>query len=869
MRHAAPFLLLVACQPLTLDAPEPYAKVIFNPSAGEIPFPSDLLRDEATGTLDLPVDGDLTEADRAFRRWLNTRDAFPALLPASATFSDAVDPTTVNADTVQVYRQTDVLVRVDVALALDEAGTTLSIPTPLGGWDAGARYAVVITDGVRTVDGEEVGPDATFWYLRQTTDLTAHPNAFPGDTPAEKADTAAALEHVRQGLTPWFDAIAIPRDDVSVLWTWSVSEDTTVAMDRDTLRVPLPFDLLIDPETELVTLTADPEDTELEADAKLVANTLNGFGVSSDMYFDLTRGVDPATANEDTVQLWKLSDPPEQVPVTVHVLNEEGEAPCQTSPPADDCTHVFLSLPLDQIPLDLGTTYAVVVTRAVTDLAGRPLAAMPLGAYLMLDTELTDGYDSLLTGIDKPTADRLEAARRDLDPLLDELDRTTVAAAWPFTTMDPTGTLEHWANFANDKRLDTAPEVYWRRPPTSLIGDDAISELFPGFANPGELVYVGRTTGIKEIVSGVIRGPNFLDKGTRRWREPYNTQFLPFWAAVPEGLAPNQPAGVVIFGHAIVTDRRFMITVAGELAKRGFVTIAIDFPFHGERIACVEDSLVAIPNFIPPSVQPLIPSNWLGQADFTAPLIRLPPCASGPDATCGPNGECLGPNGQPEDFNNFPIIDMQPASGAAFLDTKDLPHIPDHFHQALVDLSVLMHSIQTEDWDTVLRQDIAPSQVFFAGQSLGSIIGATWVASQRNVDRAVFNVPGSNLVELFRNSIYFKPQIDEYFESLGLEEGSFEQRRLVAVATWLVDSVDPHTVAHRFAERDVEGLIQIARVDDNTGDLIIPNFTTENLARVSGLPMTAYPTVLHADLIVPLIGDAMLDEMADFLERGP
>ncbi|MBW2455171.1 MAG: hypothetical protein JRI68_11705, partial [Deltaproteobacteria bacterium] len=41
--------------------------------------------------------------------------------------------------------------------------------------------------------------------------------------------------------------------------------------------------------------------------------------------------------------------------------------------------------------------------------------------------------------------------------------------------------------------------------------------------------------------------------------------------------------------------------------------------------------------------------------------------------------------------------------------------------------------------------------------------------------------------------------------------------------------------------------------------------TTRVLQRVSGLPMREYPSVLHADLIVPLLGDAMLGDMAAFL----
>ena len=46
--------------------------------------------------------------------------------------------------------------------------------------------------------------------------------------------------------------------------------------------------------------------------------------------------------------------------------------------------------------------------------------------------------------------------------------------------------------------------------------------------------------------------------------------------------------------------------VAGEFAKRGYASVAIDFPYHGERIACVEASLVAVPNFFPEALRGLV-----------------------------------------------------------------------------------------------------------------------------------------------------------------------------------------------------------------------------------------------------------------------
>ena len=338
---------------------------------------------------------------------------------------------------------------------------------------------------------------------------------------------------------------------------------------------------------------------------------------------------------------------------------------------------------------------------------------------------------------------------------------------------------------------------------------------------------------------------------------------------VAQAITPPQPSlvgpsapGVTMnpgFAASIQNEITPLLTaaVAGELSKRGFATIAIDFPYHGERIACIDSSLVAVPNFFPEILRPVV--------GFEDDLIWFKPCESGDEATCSPTGECLDEDGNVEDFASFPIMDMQPASGAAFLDTHDLPHIPDHFHQSLVDLSVVKHSLQTADWEDALGQRIQTDRFHFAGQSLGAIIGSVWVGVTPEVDRAVLNVPGSNMVDLFRDSTYFAPQIDQYFEDLEIEEGSWEQERLLNVASWLVDSVDPHTVGHLYAEQDRSAIIQIAKVNDDYGDIIIPNYTTESLQRVSQRDIIEYNTVLHADLIIPGLGINMLEDMSDYL----
>ena len=95
-------------------------------------------------------------------------------------------------------------------------------------------------------------------------------------------------------------------------------------------------------------------------------------------------------------------------------------------------------------------------------------------------------------------------------------------------------------------------------------------------------------------------------------------------------------------------------------------------------------------------------------------------------------------------------------------------------------------------------------------------------------------------------------------------EGSYEHERFLNIARWIIDSVDPHSIAHLHQTNNVESLIQID-VGDPDGDMIIPNRTTRMLARVSQIPVKEYNSNLHVDLIIPFLGEGMLNDMADFL----
>jgi pimeloyl-ACP methyl ester carboxylesterase len=613
------------------------------------------------------------------------------------------------------------------------------------------------------------------------------------------------------------------------------------------------------------------------ADGKLQANRLNGFGVSADLMFELSRAVDPSTATPQNLKLYKLSDPPGEIPIdSVRVMSpdsEDGEAPCQQTPPDPGCVQVLLRLSDDNLPLDGKATYAVVVHDGLRGLDGKPVVPMLIGHFMKSDQPLAVDGVSQLESVDDADAARLEGVRVKLAQFLDHLGRNDVVTAWPVTTMDALPALRDAIAVAGKIGGPADPENVTIRQVNDSNRADSFGTLFPGNLSAAvRLAYESRLDGVGRIVEGTIKSPYFLDRQTRRWHRDGSYEFddVRFVMTVPEN--PPHPTPVVIFGHAIVTDRRFVLTIAGALAQKGFAAVAIDFPFHGERIACVEaGSLIAFPNFLPQQLQDLLGTGW------DQPMLKMYPCKSGADATCSPDGQCLDKNGNPEPFSNIidlgsgeVVMDMKPASGAAFLDINDIPYINDHFAQAMVDLGALKRSLREGYWSVAAGTTFKTDAFYYAGQSLGGIIGATYVAMDPDITRGVLNVPGCDLVDMFQESVYFGPQVDDYFNRNHIPLTSYEHERNMNVVRWLIDSVDPQTVAHLYRTNNRPALIQMDSGQlpgISNGDFVIPNRTTRILQRISGLPMREYPSAMHGDLVIPVLGDQMLTDLAAYMAK--
>jgi hypothetical protein len=122
------------------------------------------------------------------------------------------------------------------------------------------------------------------------------------------------------------------------------------------------------------------------------------------------------------------------------------------------------------------------------------------------------------------------------------------------------------------------------------------------------------------------------------------------------------------------------------------------------------------------------------------------------------------------------------------------------------------------------------------------------------VQRAVLNVPGCGLVDMFKNSTFFGSQVTGFFTRNNIDPASWQAERFLNLARVFQDAIDPMSVAAKLKGRSV--FIQMA-----TLDLIIPNANTEQLQALSGAPRRDY-VAEHAFIVVP-IEPAFLPGQAD------
>jgi hypothetical protein len=147
-----------------------------------------------------------------------------------------------------------------------------------------------------------------------------------------------------------------------------------------------------------------------------------------------------------------------------------------------------------------------------------------------------------------------------------------------------------------------------------------------------------------------------------------------------------------------------------------------------------------------------------------------------------------------------------------------------------------------------------PQNIFFAGQSLGAIQGTVDVAANPRISRAVLNVGGGTIVDVFTNSPAFVANTDALLASLGIQPGANNAfLQFLVVSKTILDPADPVNFAAHLGADTLPNLLVNPPAPQATKavltqaafcDQVVPNpfnFILDSTAGSTPLPPTGTP----------------------------
>jgi hypothetical protein len=718
-------------------------------------------------------------------------------------------------------------------------GTLTLYPQAQQPWPGG-EYAVLIrggSDGIKTTDGFTVNPSQIFSLLEQNVDLTNPQNN--GLLKAELGTQELAnlegfqLDEVEslwsQFAFPSADT-RFPHEELAVLTTFAIQPTVTnVTIDPTRGLVPLPIDLLRDPNTgDLSALAACTlAGSTLSANGTCPSaaaagfEALDGFSTTGAILGPTSDLIDGLTVNPTDLQLWDLTDAanPVQVPASELILEpceftSGCNQPTELSPviaiqpagaTAGDATSVFRTKPLKD-----ATDYAVVMTTGIKDKAGNSIGPGTVAKIVHFANPVYANGASQLTGIDNTTAQSLEKMRLQLAPVFS----TLAAAGTAFSDIGIAYTFHTQTILSQGNEL--AALTY---DPALAVSGNAVTGTFgapetaaTAFAKYGVATATVPSPSIGSILEFDIDTLNALNPATGAFlADPTTaaTEQIHVLMALPAptnanlktcagpsaGLAPLKCAPLMIFRHGLGGGRADMLTVANTFTAAGMVVVAIDAAKHGDRSfcstggtpgQCVGDTMTAS------TCTAITSMATEGDAETpgTCPngFAYLPVSASclATPASCGWNGQ----NGIPAVSGNYLI-------SANFFRTRDT------LRQDMIDQADVTRVIafvppanyaggnSLFDYMNTLGFVVDPARILFSGQSLGSISGAGDVATNPRILSAGFNVGGGTVVDVFTNSPAFVSETDALLAGLGIQPGTSAYLQFLVVAKTVLDPADP------------------------------------------------------------------------------
>jgi hypothetical protein len=716
-------------------------------------------------------------------------------------------------------------------------------------WAPG-QYAVLVRgghQGIKTLEGDPVWPSSVFFLVAQGVDMTKPDNLMLLTAQAGSHDVAMALatqlNAIIAGYRPAYAACdqRFPHQELASLVGFTVAPARTqVDLDPGRGLVPLPIDLLRDPRPVSSTCAACGMITPIAAcslaggkwDPSVGAGAcssfasagftaLDGFSTTAPLLAPTNDLIEAGTVTSASYRLYDLTNPaaPALVPSSSYMIEpveftSSGLSPVVVSQPvgatAADATSPFRTRPLKQ-----DTSYAVVITTGVKDKTGAPLGRGTVGSILLFDNPLVDATGkSQLVGVDNATAGALEVMRQRLLPLRSGatplVQKADIAMAYTFKTQSITGAAVNLAALPYTTPAATGlPSAVTSLTPAAAFAKDGVNAAIP-------------SSNIAEVLEADITTFNLLDPVTGAFHTgapvPETIHVL---IAVPTAANPNVPAcagamapfgkcaPMMVFRHGLGRGRADMLLVADTFAGKGMVTVAIDAAKHGDRAYCsvggpAQQCIVGTCQAVP---------GFGTQGDSSTPGRCTTAGGTNGDGSPARNpvagGTCPG----------GPFTCGIPVFSANYLISANFFRTRDTFRQDIIDQSQLIRATAFAPtaapptghtlFDHMVLNGLVidPAAVSYSGQSLGAIQGALNVAANPRIHRAVLNVGGGTLVDIFTTSPAFSTGINKLLAAMGISPGTAKYLQFLSVAKLVLDPADPINFAGHLTANTLPNLL--------------------------------------------------------------
>lgn len=285
---------------------------------------------------------------------------------------------------------------------------------------------------------------------------------------------------------------------------------------------------------------------------------------------------------------------------------------------------------------------------------------------------------------------------------------------------------------------------------------------------------------IGALVLGTVRLTDFRDPvtGGMRWDPDGGRDEWVPFMLTIPRSAAATPAPVAVYSHGITVIKETALLFAEPNARRGIATIAIDHPQHGWR-AVHEGGWVF----------------QLGHPSQIARQIALPIQSA---------------------------IDFVSLVKAVRTSMADLDIAP-----------VSLGTLWGASGDG--HPDLDPEHMVAEGTSMGGVLGLEFMAIEPNIAAGMFQVPGMGILHILSGSVIWKPLGLDGLIPVGAT--GVDVSAAIAASQYMIDPGDATNYAAAVQAADRPLVVTYGQ-----GDAIVPNYGTQRLIDLTGLPVLASPS---------------------------